>query len=323
MAVPNAPASPDIPKRSAPEADFDAKMFALFKWATEDFVNFMEAWRAYLETNSTILGSELNGISIGQATPAPGAFTALVAASLGGDAFQSGPLDATTGRALKVGAFGLGAQIPENLADLDSFDTRVGFYGVLPAATGVRPDGATDYGHVLISRSASTAICQIYVNSFNGGLYYRTGVGDTWEGWKEVFSSGSVVGTVSQSAGVPTGALFERGSNANGEFVRYADGTQICWRECSIDVSVTGTGQSFPFPAAFSNGDGGAAGYYDVSSSWSHLHGQPHAALEPANLKSTGHSGTSFIIRLKTAGTSIDPTDRSERMMAMAIGRWF
>ncbi|MCO7595082.1 MULTISPECIES: pyocin knob domain-containing protein [Pseudomonas] len=37
-----------------------------------------------------------------------------------------------------------------------------------------------------------------------------------------------IVGTVSQSGGVPTGAIIERGSNTNGEYVRYADGTQIC-----------------------------------------------------------------------------------------------
>ena len=38
-----------------------------------------------------------------------------------------------------------------------------------------------------------------------------------------------LLGTASQSGGVPTGAIIERGSNANGEYVRYADGTQICW----------------------------------------------------------------------------------------------
>lgn len=37
-----------------------------------------------------------------------------------------------------------------------------------------------------------------------------------------------ILGTVSQSAGVPTGAIIESGSNANGEYVKYADGTQIC-----------------------------------------------------------------------------------------------
>jgi hypothetical protein len=37
-----------------------------------------------------------------------------------------------------------------------------------------------------------------------------------------------IVGTVSQSGGTPTGAIVERGSGANGEYVKYADGTMIC-----------------------------------------------------------------------------------------------
>lgn len=38
----------------------------------------------------------------------------------------------------------------------------------------------------------------------------------------------NIVGTVSEAAGVPTGAIIESGSNANGQFIRWADGTQIC-----------------------------------------------------------------------------------------------
>ncbi|PTX49064.1 hypothetical protein IQ03_02461 [Gemmobacter caeni] len=59
--------------------------------------------------------------------------------------------------------------------------------------------------------------------------YMRIRANDgTWGAWRRVYNSGSVVGPVSQSGGVPTGALIERGSNANGEYVRFADGTQIC-----------------------------------------------------------------------------------------------
>ncbi|MBC3948365.1 phage tail protein [Pseudomonas sp. DOAB1069] len=39
----------------------------------------------------------------------------------------------------------------------------------------------------------------------------------------------AVVGAVGQSGGVPTGAIMEYGSNANGSYLRLADGTQICW----------------------------------------------------------------------------------------------
>jgi len=37
-----------------------------------------------------------------------------------------------------------------------------------------------------------------------------------------------ILGAVGNSGGVPTGAVIERGSTANGEYVRLADGTQIC-----------------------------------------------------------------------------------------------
>ena len=43
----------------------------------------------------------------------------------------------------------------------------------------------------------------------------------------DVLTRPDIVGTVSQSGGVPTGAIIQRGSNANGIFVRYADGTAI------------------------------------------------------------------------------------------------
>lgn len=57
-----------------------------------------------------------------------------------------------------------------------------------------------------------------------------------------------LVGTVSQSGGVPTGAVVERGSNANGAYVRFADGTQICW----VGSSFTGVAQvTWTFPASF------------------------------------------------------------------------
>jgi phage baseplate assembly protein gpV len=45
----------------------------------------------------------------------------------------------------------------------------------------------------------------------------------------DVYAEGNILGTVSQTSGVPTGSILEKGSNANGEYVRYADGTQICW----------------------------------------------------------------------------------------------
>jgi len=42
------------------------------------------------------------------------------------------------------------------------------------------------------------------------------------------YLKGTILGTVTQEGGVPTGGVIERGSTANGDYVRFADGTQIC-----------------------------------------------------------------------------------------------
>lgn len=75
----------------------------------------------------------------------------------------------------------------------------------------------------------------------------------------EFYKRANILGTVSQSVGVPTGAIIERGSNANGEYVRYADGTQICWR------TVTYTGPiNTPFGSVY-NGSVVAASSFPAS----------------------------------------------------------
>ena len=77
------------------------------------------------------------------------------------------------------------------------------------------------------------------------------------------FHTGNILGTVSQSGGVPTGAIIESGSNVNGRYVKYADGTLIC---IGMDVapalpvtSIIGDffrsgGTSHTLPATFSIG---------------------------------------------------------------------
>lgn len=54
-----------------------------------------------------------------------------------------------------------------------------------------------------------------------GNAATRTALGTTGA----LYSRDSILGTVSQSGGIPTGAIIERGSNANGRFTKYADGT--------------------------------------------------------------------------------------------------
>lgn len=120
-----------------------------------------------------------------------------------------------------------------------------------------------------------------------------------------------VVGTVAQVGGVPTGQVVERGSNANGEYVRFADGTQIC----QIANVAMGSTQSpsvlyysnevtWTFPAAFANRPCSVVG---SDSGSTRLFGT-----------GTCHSATqSFIILVANASYS----NRSGYFTA--IGRWF
>jgi hypothetical protein len=75
------------------------------------------------------------------------------------------------------------------------------------------------------------------------------------------YNRGNLLGTVSQSGGVPTGAVIERGANANGEYVRFADGTQICTFVGPAVATEQAAGAiwrhvdalSWTYPAAFSS----------------------------------------------------------------------
>ncbi|OPE26181.1 phage tail protein, partial [Pseudomonas aeruginosa] len=87
-----------------------------------------------------------------------------------------------------------------------------------------------------------------------------------------LYSRDSILGAVSQASGIPSGAIIERGSNANGEYVRFADGTQICWTNTlTFTAGVSSVGANWSYPASFSSSypiagavsASGAGGDYD------------------------------------------------------------
>jgi hypothetical protein len=59
-----------------------------------------------------------------------------------------------------------------------------------------------------------------------------------------------ILGTVSQVGGTPTGSIIERGSNDNGQYVRWADGTQICFRQADIALADTAVAWAATFATA-------------------------------------------------------------------------
>jgi len=83
----------------------------------------------------------------------------------------------------------------------------------------------------------------------------RINVQGAWVTWFRDYTAANIIGTVSQSSGVPTGGIFQRGSNTNGEFVRSADGTMECnVSDLSLSYLNGSTLQaSWTYPSGFSS----------------------------------------------------------------------
>lgn len=126
------------------------------------------------------------------------------------------------------------------------------------------------------------------------------------------YGRGNILGTVSQSGGVPTGAIIERGSNANGEYVRYADGTQICTNTRFVGPISVATGHIFRtntlpwvFPAPFVGDNIGYGGTVGGGGSW---------------VTATSVSETQSNTRLMS---SIENSSTDLTLKEFAVGRWF
>ena len=124
----------------------------------------------------------------------------------------------------------------------------------------------------------------------------------------EVFKQSNILGTVSQSGGVPTGAIIERGSNANGEFVKYADGTMICTRLVNVDLTITSS-QVFSWASVFQIGP--ACSFSGSGASAADLGAYFNAVVRNVNV-------TEFIFQCDGSG---DSTSRPVRFLG--IGLWF
>ncbi len=117
-----------------------------------------------------------------------------------------------------------------------------------------------------------------------GNAATRTALGTTGA----LYSRDSILGPVSQSGGIPTGAIIERGSNANGSYVRFADGTQICWLSRSVTVAWSQDGAVFKasstkwqYPAAFSDLKAFSAISVSNQAHWSSSSSFTNSEVEP------------------------------------------
>ena len=181
---------------------------------------------------------------------------ATINGALAGTAVTQNPLDTTAERLTRTGDFGLGldgavasSELPPG-NDLDALRVS-GFYRYDGSTTGKPAASAGTMLHLV--RIGGNGVARHFQLHF--GLAGPTPLGlrrmladGSWSPWYQVWTGESLIGTVSQSGGLPTGAVIQRGTNANGEFTRHADGTQLCWHSLS---SGTGGNTFWTYPASF------------------------------------------------------------------------
>ncbi|NTF07193.1 phage tail protein [Agrobacterium rubi] len=160
-------------------------------------------------------------------------------------------------RALLAGGVLPNGQLPARLRPLVNFveDANLiaesGFFGV----GGANPQNvpSTDQPYFILSEvwPDINYRSQAAISLFDKQRRYsRIQNGGSWTPWAH--SGGVTVGNVVLQSGQIAGAIIERGTNANGEYVRFADGTQVCWsRRTMTDVFQSRNWTTWTFPISF------------------------------------------------------------------------
>lgn len=183
----------------------------------------------------------------------------------------SSNLDTTTGRLIKVGDYGENGGNPILLTrGINANDLTV-------PGTYIFNDGGvnipTTYCYLKHIQHTTNYSKQIAYGLTTDLVYDRAQVNGTWQPWSQAVKAGAnstitsltglttalsisqggtgnttgtatklapsaILGSVSQASGVPTGSIVERGSNSSGEYVKFADGTLMCWMNPTGNPSI-------------------------------------------------------------------------------------
>lgn len=182
--------------------------------------------------------------------------------------------------------------------------------------------GSTGFS-IKVSPDGGTWVSALEVDPVTGSVSAQTGLEVAGH---QAYHAGNLLGIVSQSGGLPTGAVIEQGSNANGRYVRLADGTQICTKNFAL------TGQ--PVNTAYGGlgqyrSDNLLAGVATLPASFA---GTPatdityvlHAHVSDYSV-CTAVGGTGDINNFPSTLYVVSPVQMSNRTIyirCMAIGRW-
>ena len=127
------------------------------------------------------------------------------------------------------------------------------------------------------------------------------------------YKKSNILGTVSESGGVPTGAIIERGSNANGEFVKYADGTLVCFIRVNLGSTEGLYDRNAVFPASFIDTD-----------YWVHGGGfTTGASRRIGNITFGGGVGTTETTNVDVRAEVFGSASGTNAVKLLISGRWY
>lgn len=140
------------------------------------------------------------------------------------------------GDLMAVGAFGLGRE-GYLLSDFDAPPDRNEFYiGAGTNATGDHA-GAAYWPGIDLYRSSSDRGARMMFGP--DSLLVRGWTGGDVVSDFSVYNNKNILGTVSQESGIPTGAIIEQGSNANGQYTKFTDGTVLAFGTQALEADIS------------------------------------------------------------------------------------
>lgn len=164
----------------------------------------------------------------------------------------------------------------------------------------------------------ATAALGLQVAAGNGSnaLHYRVRGPSSFLDWRKIYDNNNAIGVTSMSAtGSPTGAIFEKGTNTNGTYTKFADGTMIC-----RVTAVT------PNSAWTALGSGFVSGAVDVSMPATFATGADMVVVGNDTLSSS-FSVNGYILTTSTVRVQgyypVQPSSGSRTFRLVVIGRWY
>lgn len=140
---------------------------------------------------------------------------------------------------LHAGDYGIGGRIIAANADLNTMLNAGNYWTPVNTTNGPYASGTGNaQGYLEVIPHTTTGYLIQRFTSINAPTVTwlrRQGAG-VWADWEQQFTQSTIVGTVDQTGGKPTGAIIQYVNNANGQAIKYADGTLICWQRRTVST---------------------------------------------------------------------------------------